>query len=62
MEPDELRAENNVYGITGGLNEFPLMGNYDDGTERILSGDMWKMKHPKDLEDVYVLTLKPEED
>ena len=62
MESDKMSSENNIYGISGGLNEFPLMGNYDDGTERILSGEMWQMKHPEDIEDGHILTLKPDID
>ena len=57
-----MSSENNIYGISGGLNEFPLMGNYDDGTERILSGEMWQMKHPEDIEDGHILTLKSDID
>ena len=37
----EMNSENNIFGIPGGLNEFPLMGNYDDMTERHLYGGMW---------------------
>ena len=62
FEPDRLSPEKNTYGVTGGLNEFPLQGNYDDGTAVVLSGNMWQMKHPQDIEDGLVLKLKPKED
>ena len=38
---EEFKAENNVYGVPGGLNEFPLMGNYDDMIEHHIFGDLW---------------------
>ena len=41
---EEYNYENNSFGIPGGLNEFPLQGNFDDMIERHLIGDMWKMK------------------
>ena len=61
FEP-EFNSDNNIYGIPGGLNEFPLMGNYNDMTERALYGDMWKNKLPQDIEDGYVLILEPKKD
>ena len=61
MEPDKLSPENNIYGITGGLNEFPLTGDYDNGIAGVMSGDMWQMKHPEDYEDGLVLKLEPKQ-
>jgi len=57
----EYNYENNSFGIPGGLNEFPLQGNFDDMIERHLVGDLWPMKQPKDFEDGLVLTLEPQD-
>ena len=40
----EFNSEKNTYGVPGGMNEFPLMGNYDDMIEQHLIGDMWQMR------------------
>ena len=58
---EEFRAENNVFGVPGGLNEFPLMGNYDDMIEHHIFGDLWQMKQPQDIADPLELVLKPED-
>ena len=62
MEPESLSPEKNIYGITSGLNEFPLAGDYDNGFEGVLSGEMWQMKHPEDIEDGLVLKIEPRKD
>ena len=60
FEPDQFGK--NTYGVTGGLNEFPLQGNYDEGTAVVFSDEMWQMKFLPDIEDGIVLTLEPESD
>ena len=58
---EEFKAENNVFGVPGGLNEFPLMGNFDDMIENHIFGDLWQMKQPQDIADPLELVLKPED-
>lgn len=62
FEPDQFDPKKNTYGVTGGLNEFPLQGNYDEGTAVVFGDDMWQMKFVQDIEDGIVLKLEPESD
>ena len=50
-----------MFGVPGGLHEFPLMGNYGDMIENHVFGDLWQMKQPQDIADPLELVLKPED-